>query len=169
MLSDNNIRAMLDSGEIVIDPLPKDESIQPASIDLHLGSSFIQITASGDIPSRLEPEHSLSLYPGECFLGTTVETITVPPSVVARVEGKSSLGRLFLMVHSTAGFIDPGFTGEITLELKNMSPRIIQLDVGQPIAQISFQLLDTPADRPYGTAGLGSHYQHQRGATASRL
>ncbi len=171
MLSDASIRKLLSEGSIGINPPPPDCAIQPASVDLRLGNSFVEMTTDGALPldDSWIPTGAVVLQPGQCMLATTHETVTLPSWIVGRVEGKSSWGRKFLMVHSTAGFIDPGFSGEITLELKNMSPTIVILQPGCQIAQISFEYLDRPADRPYGHAELGSHYQGQRGATPSRL
>jgi dCTP deaminase len=163
MLSDKTIREMLTSGTLVIDPAPKDQQLQPASVDLTLGTEFL----SPYDDTRMTGRAVYTLLPGECIIATTAERVEIPTDVVARVEGKSSWGRKFLMVHSTAGFIDPGFRGQITLELKNLSMVSIALSTGCTIAQVSFQWLNTPAERPYGSEGLGSHYQDQSGATAS--
>src|SRR5436190_16277383 len=125
MLSDGTIKAMLRDGDIGIDPAPPYSAIQPASVDLRLGGDFMRIGLFGGadrpIPFRLSDGEQLTTAPGECVLACTAETVRVPAHLVARVEGKSSWGRRFLMVHSTAGFIDPGFYGQITLELKNLS------------------------------------------------
>lgn len=164
MLSDATIRDLIKTGAIGFDPLPPDHAIQPASVDLHLGPSFIAFD-NGDIEFTCA---TLRLFPGECVLGATVETITLPDNVIGRVDGKSSWGRQFLMVHSTAGFIDPGFTGQVTLELKNLSPHPLVVPEGAAIAQISFENLDRPALRPYGHPELRSRYQGQVGATPSR-
>jgi len=171
MLSDATIKAMLRDGDIGIDPAPPYSAIQPASVDLRLGGDFIRIGLFGgaDKPFKLPDGEPLAIAPGECLLACTAETVRVPAHLVARVEGKSTWGRRFLMVHSTAGFIDPGFHGQITLELKNLNTARLLLPVGAPIAQISFQLLDLPAERPYGTIGLGSHYQGQTGATPAAV
>lgn len=162
MLSDATIRGLVEAKLLVIEPPPPDGAYQPASVDLCLGDSFI------NLHKARHSDNELRLRPGGCALGTTFEYLSLPGDLVARVEGKSSWGRRFLMVHSTAGFIDPGFCGQITLELKNLSPHPISISVGERIAQISFQRLDRVADRPYGSPGLGSHYQHQVGATAAR-
>jgi dCTP deaminase len=108
------------------------------------------------------------IHPGEFCLGRTLEWVELPDDIVARIEGKSSLGRLGLIVHATAGFCDPGWKGTLTLELNNLTRVPIVLAPGKPIAQLSFMTLDRPALRPYGSEGLGSHYQGQRAATASR-
>jgi len=169
MLCDRTIRKLLDSGKIGVDPLPTDECIQPASIDLRLGEWFISPWPQR-LRFKLPAGEGVDVRPGECLLASTAETVRVPRDLIARVEGKSTFGRLFLQVHSTAGFIDPGFEGQITLELSNQGRSHLNLIVGAPICQISFEWLDGPADRPYGSAGINSHYQHQYGPTeASRL
>lgn len=165
ILSDISIRDAVERDYIKITPLPQDRQFQPASVELTLSDEFLS-------PYNGEPVHysgPRTILPGECLLASTVERIELPKSVVGRVEGKSSWGRRFLMVHSTAGFIDPGFAGTITLELVNLSRVSQTLPVGDPIAQISFQWTDTPVARPYGSAGLGSHYQDQKGVTASAV
>ncbi len=164
MLCDRTIRKLLASGHVVIEPTPHDAAFQPASVDLSLGVSFIA-TWPHRAPFTCPVGEVVELTPGRSMLATTLEAITVPRDVVARVEGKSTFGRRFLMVHSTAGFVDPGFTGQITLELHNLGVEPIALMVGAPIAQVSFDWLDGPCDRPYGSDGLHSHYQGQRGAT----
>ncbi len=166
MLSDTTIRAYLDKGRIDIHPVPDDRAFQPASVDLRLGPKFVLLNESAN-PARRELD-AITLNPGDCALAGTAETLSLPDDIVARVEGKSSWGRQFLMVHSTAGFIDPGFTGIITLELKNLGPHPLRLTVGCYIAQVSFERLDEPADRPYGHWELGSRYQNQPGATPAR-
>ena len=109
------------------------------------------------------------LHPGEFVLGTTLERLTLPDDIVARIEGKSSLGRLGLLIHATAGFVDPGWSnGQITLELSNVAPLPIRLWPGMKIAQLSFMRMDAPAERPYGHPELGSKYQGQKGPTPSR-
>lgn len=166
MLCDATIRSLVRDDDIVIKPLPQHRAFQPASVDLRLGSQFWLITSDGVLSLR-PVDDVVTLEPGDCVLGHTEEWIGLPADIVGRVEGKSTWGRRFLMVHSTAGFIDPGFTGQITLELKNISPRKIELRVGVAIAQISFERLDKPAARPYGHPELNSHYQGQTGATVS--
>ena len=142
---------------------PMDYSqVQPASLDVRLGPEFItHPDGTRIIPGE---EGQYQLRPGECLLASLVETMALWDNVVARVEGKSSWARKFLTVHS-AGFIDPGFQGDITLELKNDGAQDLWLTPGDRIAQISFQWLAAPAKRPYGTEGLGSHYQYQKGPT----
>lgn len=161
ILSDRTIRKCLSNGILAIVPEPGDAQIQPASVDLKLANEFLDPwTKARTVPGWF------SLAPGQCVLATTLERVKIPPNMVARVEGKSSWGRQFLMVHSTAGFIDPGFDGQITLELKNLSDsEPLLLKAGCYIAQVSFQWLDEPADRPYGSTGLNSHYQGQTGVT----
>jgi len=167
MLSDGTIRKLLANNHLVIDPLPPDNAYQPASVDLRLGRSFVAISATGARrPTVLAPHvDTVWLAPGRCVLATTVERVELPADIVARVEGKSTWGRRFLLVHTTAGFIDPGFHGQITLELTNLSPVALNLPVDEPIAQVSFDYLDAAAVRPYGSAGLDSRYQDQVGAT----
>ena len=159
-----------------------DEScIQPSSVDLHLDRYFrlfrnhsIRVIdvreAQEDLTElvEVEGEHALVLHPGEFVLGSTSEVVGIPDDLVGRLEGKSSLGRLGLLIHSTAGFVDPGFTGHITLELSNVANLPITLYPGMKIGQISFLTMTTPADQPYGSGVLGSKYQGQRGPTPSK-
>ncbi len=159
-----------------------DEScIQPSSVDLHLDRYFrlfrnhsIRVIdvreAQEDLTElvEVEGEHALVLHPGEFVLGSTSEAVGIPDDLVGRLEGKSSLGRLGLLIHSTAGFVDPGFTGHITLELSNVANLPITLYPGMKIGQISFLTMTTPADQPYGSGVLGSKYQGQRGPTPSK-
>lgn len=166
MLSDRTIRKVMERGDIKILPEPNDHQYQPASIDLRISDSFIRVEADGDFPFSAS---KISIEPGACVLGSTIENITISGSMVARVEGKSTWGRRFLMVHATAGFIDPGFSGEITLELKNIGPRTITLHPDMLICQISFDWMSCPAERPYGSQGLRSRYQEQTGPTPARL
>lgn len=180
ILSDGTIRELLADGTLELFPL--DESrIQPASVDFTLGSDFLVFAdRSGrpvdptDLPadittpvSRLDGE-AFVLPPGAFVLGTTAETVGLPHDIVARAEGKSSLARLGLLIHITAGFIDPGFCGQVTLELSNVAPHPLKLWPGMAIGQLSFERLDRPAQRPYGHPGLNSKYQGQVGATGSR-
>jgi dCTP deaminase len=180
VLSDGTIRALVEAGRIRIDPWDPG-LVQPASVDLRLGGSFRvfhnhRITAVdlGDPPSELtepvtvEEGGSFVIHPGEFCLGRTAEWVELPDDVVARIEGKSSLGRLGLVVHATAGFCDPGWKGTLTLELANFNSVPIILRPGLPIAQLSFMTLDRPAERPYGHPDLGSHYHGQVEATESR-
>lgn len=181
VLSDRTIREELASGRIVIDPLTEG-CVQPASVDLHLGRSFLvfrnnhvpyidvramnetlteQVTVGDDVP--------FMLHPGEFVLGSTLEHVEVPADLVARLEGKSSLGRVGLLIHSTAGYVDPGWKGRLTLELSNVSNLPITLYYRMKIGQISFLRLSTPAEHLYGSAELGSKYQGQQEPTPSRI
>ena len=180
LLSDRDIRAELSSGRVQLDPYDP-AMIQPSSIDVRLDRFFrlfdnhkyAVIDPSQDQPdlTRLvEPEgdEPFVLHPGEFVLGSTYESVTLPDDVAARLEGKSSLGRLGLLTHSTAGFIDPGFTGHVTLELSNVATLPITLWPGMKIGQMCFFRLSSPAEAPYGSGASGSRYQGQRGPTASR-
>jgi dCTP deaminase len=180
VLSDGTIRRLIAEGHVLIDPW--DEAmVQPASVDLRLGTSFRvfhnhRITAIdlADPPRNLtelvevQDDESFVIHPGEFVLGRTQEHVELPDDIVARIEGKSSLGRLGLIVHATAGFVDPGFKGTLTLEITNLTRVPIILWPGKPIAQLSFMALDQPAERPYGHPDLGSHYHGQTEATESR-
>ena len=180
VLSDGTIRRLVADGRVLIDPW--DETmVQPASVDLRLGTSFRvfhnhRITAIdlADPPRNLtelvevDDDESFVIHPGEFVLGRTQEHVELPDDIVARIEGKSSLGRLGLIVHATAGFVDPGFKGTLTLEITNLTRVPIILWPGKPIAQLSFMALDQPAERPYGHPELGSHYHGQTDATESR-
>lgn len=180
VLSDGTILALVQQGRIKIDPWDA-ELVQPASVDLRLGDSFrvFHNHRASAIDLRHPPDNlteevvvpdddAFVIHPGEFCLGRTLEWVELPDDIVARIEGKSSLGRLGLIVHATAGFCDPGWKGTLTLELNNLTRVPIKLYPGLPIAQLSFMSLDRPAQRPYGSAGLGSHYQGQRAATESR-
>lgn len=165
MLCDNTIRTLVKNNESLrITPEPADHQYQPASVDLRLGEEFMDPNSNVQVRQKF-----YTILPGECVLATTLEHIEISSSMVARVEGKSSWGRKFLMVHSTAGFIDPGFKGQITLELVNLSKVSILLPVGCMIVQVSFAWLDAAAERPYGSPGLNSHYQNQAGVQGSAL
>jgi len=181
VLSDHTIKEELATGRIVIEPLDTN-AIQPASVDLRLDDSFctFRVTTRPYVDVRqpvddltdlvsIGREEPFILQPGAFCLGTTLETITLPDDIVARVDGRSSLGRLGLLVHATAGYVDPGWTGKLTLELSNQSHMPIALYYGMRIAQISFLRLTSAVDRPYGTPGLGSKYQGQTGPTPSRI
>jgi len=180
VLSDRTIREELEAGRIVIDPFSKD-SVQPSSVDLHVdryfrlfrNHSMRVIDVKDDLEDLTElveiPEgEALILHPGEFVLGSTLERVTLPTDLVARLEGKSSLGRLGLLIHSTAGFVDAGWDGHLTLELSNVANLPITVYPDMKIGQISFLRMSTPADQPYGSQGLGSKYQGQRGPTPSR-
>jgi len=180
VLSDGTILQLVQDGRIRIDPWDP-SLVQPASVDLRLGDSFRVFhnyrVATIDLrepPENLteevvvSPEDAFVIHPGEFCLGRTLEWVELPDDVVARIEGKSSLGRLGLIVHATAGFCDPGWKGTLTLELNNLTRVPIKLYPGLLIAQLSFMALDRPALRPYGSPELGSHYQGQQAATESR-
>jgi dCTP deaminase len=180
VLSDRSIREALDSGRISIDPLG-DGCIQPSSVDLHVDRYFrlFRNHTSRVIDVREDQEDltelvdigddvPLILHPGEFVLGSTKEKVTLPDDLVARLEGKSSLGRLGLLIHSTAGFVDAGWDGHLTLELSNVANLPITVYPGMKIGQISFLQMTTPADNPYGSTSLKSKYQGQRGPTPSR-
>jgi dCTP deaminase len=180
VLSDRTIRRLLDEGRIGIDPFDE-ELVQPSSVDVRVDRFFRVFRNSRypfidvkeemeDLTELVETEDSepFILHPGEFVLGSTLERITLPDDLVARLEGKSSLGRLGLLIHSTAGFIDPGWDGHVTLELSNVANLPITIYVGMKIGQLSFVQLTEPAERPYGAVGIGSKYQGQAGPTPSR-
>ena len=181
VLSDRTIKLELATGRIVIDPVDPSD-IQPSSVDLHLGDDF-QVFRNSRYP-YIDPareqegltegvfasvEEPFVLHPGEFVLGTTVERIALPDDVVGRLEGKSSLGRLGLLIHSTAGYVDPGWDGRLTLELSNVANLPIVLTPGMKIGQISFSNMTTAVDRPYGHPELGSKYLGQVSATPSKM
>lgn len=180
LLSDHSIREYVHSGQIALNPWDP-EMIQPSSVDIHLDRYFrlfnnhrydvIDPAAEQDsLTSLVEvpADGCFVLHPGEFVLGSTFEQVTLGDAVAARLEGKSSLGRLGLLTHSTAGFIDPGFSGHVTLELSNTATMPIKLYPGMKVGQLCFFELSTPADAPYGAGAQGSRYQGQRGPTASR-
>ncbi len=180
LLSDRDVRAELESGRIGLDPY-EPSMIQPSSIDVRLDRYFRlfdnhrypYIDPAEDQPEltrlvEVDPDEPFVLHPGEFVLASTFEAVTLPDDVAARLEGKSSLGRLGLLTHSTAGFIDPGFTGHVTLELSNVATLPIKLWPGMKIGQMCFFRLSSPSEHPYGSAVYGSRYQGQRGPTASR-
>ncbi len=180
LLSDRDIRAEVSDGGITLDPWDH-EMVQPSSVDVRLDKYF-RVFENHRYPSidpaAEQPEltrlievsdgEAFVLHPGEFALASTYETITLGPAVAARLEGKSSLGRLGLLTHSTAGFIDPGFSGHVTLELSNMATLPVKLWPGMKIGQFCFFRLSSPAEHPYGSAQYGSRYQGQRGPTPSR-
>lgn len=180
LLSDRDIRTELDTERILLDPYDP-AMIQPSSIDVRL-DKFFRLFDNHKYPvidpSQDQPDltrlvevmrgEALVLHPGEFVLGSTYESVTLPDDVAARLEGKSSLGRLGLLTHSTAGFIDPGFNGHVTLELSNVATLPIMLWPGMKIGQMCFFRLSSPAEHPYGSSAYGSRYQGQRGPTASR-
>jgi dCTP deaminase len=179
VLSDRDIRAALDAGEVAIRPYdPAD--LQPSSVDLHLDRSFrvfrnnrypyIDVRApQPDLTEMLtiKDDEPFVLHPGEFVLGQTLEWVELPNDLVARLEGKSSLGRLGLLIHSTAGYVDPGWKGNLTLELSNVANLPIALYFEMKIGQISFFKMSSPVERPYGSPSLGSKYQGQSEPTAS--
>jgi dCTP deaminase len=181
IFSDRTIKQAIADGRITIDPY--DEAmVQPSSVDLRCDPSFRVFenhkyalidpkAPQGDLTTGVTATESdpFILHPGEFVLGSTLEVIGLSDDVVARLEGKSSLGRLGLLIHSTAGFIDPGFVGQVTLELSNVANLPIAIYPGMKIGQISFYQMTTPADVPYGSPQLGSKYQGQRGPTASAM
>jgi dCTP deaminase len=182
ILSDRDLRERLARGDLVVEPLDDpDLQIQPASIDLRLHESFVVLKASrlpcldpldmpADATERIDVPHGepFVLHPGDFVLGSTVERVRIPHDLVARVEGRSSLGRLAIVVHATAGFIDPGFEGQITLELSNLGRTAVKLYPGMRVSQIVLHEMRSPAERPYGVA-RGSKYQGQSGPVASRI
>ena len=180
LISDRDIRAEIDSQRIVLEPFDP-VMVQPSSVDVRIDRFFRLFDnhkyAHID-PAEEQPEltrlvevdrgEPFILHPGEFVLGSTYETVTLPDDIAARLEGKSSLGRLGLLTHSTAGFIDPGFSGHVTLELSNMATRPINLWPGMKIGQLCFFRLTSAAEFPYGAGEYGNRYQGQRGPTASR-
>ena len=180
VLSDRTIRRLIEEGRIGIDPY--DESlVQPSSVDVRVDRFFrvfhnaryayIDVKEPQEDLTELveiDDERPFILHPGEFVLGSTLERIVLPDDLVARLEGKSSLGRLGLLIHSTAGFIDPGWDGHVTLELSNVANLPITIYHGMKIGQISFVQLSEPAEKPYGSGELGSKYQGQMGPTPSR-
>ena len=180
ILSDVSIRKALADGRIIIDPL-MDGSIQPSSVDLHVDRYF-RVFRNDTTPyiDPKQPQENLTelvevpdggafiLHPGEFVLGSTFERVALPDDLVARLEGKSSLGRLGLLIHSTAGFVDAGWDGHLTLELSNVANLPIAIYPNMKIGQISFLEMTTAAAEPYGSTSVGSKYQGQRGPTPSR-
>lgn len=166
MLSDVDIAQEMLFGNIKVEPIPLDEYMQPASIDVHLGGRFGYLKVMGDAVLLTEPSvveyfeaDDLLIAPGKFYLGQLLERVTIGPSIMARIEGKSSNGRRGLFIHTTAGFVDPGWDGFLTVELYNGGPNPLLLCKGDPIGQLAFDKLVTPASRPYGHPGLKSHYQ----------
>ena len=181
VLSDRTIKKELDAGKLVIRPLDR-QDIQPASVDLRLAGevrvfstnsrSLIDVREDMDDLTEtkiIEEEIPFIIHPGQFILGSTAEWIEIPRHLVGRLEGKSSLGRIGLVIHATAGFADPGFKGDLTLELSNNSPLPITLYKGMKIGQLCLQALTEPAERLYGDPSLGSKYQRQSGPTGSRF
>ncbi|PYI65542.1 dCTP deaminase [Arthrobacter livingstonensis] len=180
LISDRDIRAEIDAKRIVLDPYDP-AMVQPSSVDVRMDRYFrlfdnhryAHIDPAEEQPElthlvEVEPDEAFILHPGEFALASTYETVTLPDNVAARLEGKSSLGRLGLLTHSTAGFIDPGFSGHITLELSNVATLPIKLWPGMKIGQLCFFQLSSPAEHAYGTGKYGNRYQGQRGPTASK-
>ena len=180
VLSDRTIRREIEAGNIVIDPLGED-AIQPASVDLRLGHLF-RVFRNSQIPFidvkrdypdltelvTIDDDNPFILHPGEFALAVTYERVRLPNHIVGRLEGKSSLGRLGLLIHSTAGYVDPGWDGALTLELSNVANLPITLYHRMKVSQISFLELSEPAEHPYGSKAAGSKYQGQVGPTPSR-
>jgi dCTP deaminase len=184
ILSDREIRRRLDEGDLAIEPLADPElQVQPASVDLRLGREFLEFQHT-NIPyihpdsdaeiaeyvdeTVVEEGGEFVLHPGDFVLGTTVERVAIPDDLIAHVEGRSSLGRLAVVIHATAGLCDPGYRGQITLELSNLGAAPVALSPGMRISQVTFTELTSPAERPYG-ADRGSKYQDQTGPQASRI
>ena len=180
LLSDRDIRAEIQGGRVQLDPFD-DEMVQPSSVDVRM-DRFFRVFENHKYPhidpaveqpdlTRLveaDPGEPFVLHPGEFVLASTYEVLTLPDDVAARLEGKSSLGRLGLLTHSTAGWIDPGFSGHVTLELSNVATLPIKLWPGMKIGQMCLFRLTSAAEHPYGSAVYGSRYQDQRGPTPSR-
>jgi dCTP deaminase len=179
ILSDRDIRSAIEAGRIVIEPFSPD-AIQPSSVDLHMDRRFRVFRNSrypyidvrqdqADLTElvQIQDEQPFILHPGEFVLGSTLERVSLPDDLVARLDGKSSLGRLGLLIHSTAGFVDPGWEGNLTLELSNVANLPITLYYGMKIGQISFQRMSSPVEVAYGDERIGSKYRGQRDPTAS--
>jgi dCTP deaminase len=184
ILSDADIVRRLEAGDLAIEPLDDPElQIQPASVDLRLGRSFLEFQRANISCIHPESERETDeyveetvvpedgeyiLHPGDFVLGTTRERVEIPPDLIAHVQGRSSLGRLAIVIHATAGIIDPGYRGQITLELSNLGTAPVALTPGMRISQVLFTELSSRTDRPYGS-GRGSKYQDQSGPQASRI
>jgi dCTP deaminase len=180
VLADATIRRLLAEGRIAIDPYDP-SLLQPSSVDVRV-DRFFRVFRNSRYPYidvkqaqedltelvRIDDETPFILHPGEFVLGSTLERITLPDDVVGRLDGKSSLGRLGLLIHSTAGFIDPGWDGHVTLELSNVANLPITIYHAMKIGQLSFMRMSEPSAAPYGSDGLGSKYQGQQGPTPSR-
>ena len=180
LLSDRDLRAEIDAGRVALEPYDP-QMIQPSSVDVRLDRFFRVFenhryphidpsVEQAELTRLVEPEgeEPFILHPGEFVLGSTYEVVTLPDDVAGRLEGKSSLGRLGLLTHSTAGFIDPGFSGHVTLELSNVATLPIKLWPGMKIGQLCLFRLSSPAEHPYGSSVYGSRYQGQRGPTPSK-
>jgi dCTP deaminase len=184
ILSDVDLLRRLEAGDLVVDPIDDVEmQVQPASIDLRLGTEFLEFKRTNiacihpnrdaEVSEYVSETHvpegdEFILHPGDFVLGTTKERVEVPDDLLATVEGRSSLGRLAIVIHATAGIVDPGYEGQITLELSNLGTAPVALTPGMRVSQLVFTELKSPADRPYG-AERGSKYQGQRGPQASRI
>lgn len=184
ILSDADILRRLEEGDLVVEPLDDpDIQIQPASVDLRLGREFLEFQRTNISCIHPNSEEEVSeyvdetyvddggefiLHPGDFVLGTTYETVDIPDDLIAHVQGRSSLGRLAVVIHATAGVVDPGYRGQITLELSNLGTAPVALTPGMRISQLILTELKTPADRPYG-ADRGSKYQDQSGPQASKI
>jgi dCTP deaminase len=180
LLSDRDIRAELAEGRVVLEPFD-DAMVQPSSVDVRI-DKFFRVFENHRYPhidpAEEQPEltrevqpldgEPFILHPGEFVLASTYEVVTLPDDIAGRLEGKSSLGRLGLLTHSTAGFIDPGFSGHVTLELSNVATLPIKLWPGMKIGQLCLFRLSSPAEHPYGSGVYGSRYQDQRGPTPSK-
>ena len=180
ILSDRTIKERMRDGDLIVDPLGPN-AVQPASVDVRLDAEILVFRNSwrthidvmrpaDDVVERvlIEDDRPFLLHPGQFALGSTLERVAIPDDVVARIEGKSSLARYGLLIHSTAGFVDPGWDGKLTLEFSNVGILGITLRAGMKIGHISFTQLTTPADNPYGSGDLRSKYQGQNGPVASR-
>ena len=180
LLSDRDIRAAIEAGRVALEPYDP-SMVQPSSIDVRIDRYFRVFenhryphidpaVEQPELTRLVEPkgDEPFILHPGEFVLASTYEVVTLPDDVAARLEGKSSLGRLGLLTHSTAGFIDAGFSGHVTLELSNVATLPIKLWPGMKIGQLCFFRLSSPAEAPYGSGATGSRYQGQRGPTPSR-
>ena len=184
ILSDADILRRLEAGDLVVEPLDDpDIQIQPASVDLRLGREFLE-SQHANIPcihpnsenevdeyveeTVVDADGEFILHPGDFVLGTTHERVEIPDDLIAHVEGRSSLGRLAIVVHATAGIVDPGYEGQITLELSNLGAAPVALAPGMRVSQLTFTELKSPAEEPYGS-GRGSKYQDQAGPQASRI
>jgi dCTP deaminase len=178
ILSDKDIFKRIKRAKIKIEPFAKD-CVQPSTVDLHLASQ-LQVfdnwqTGVVDVKEKAETSRIVKIakegfiiHPGEFLLGSTIEKITLPDDIAAKLEGRSSLGRLGLIIHATAGYVDPGFSGWLTFELSNLSRLPIRIYAGMKIAQICFFQMSSRVLHPYGSKKLGSKYQNQKGPTASR-
>ena len=177
VLSDRDLEYELENGDLVVAPIEKEQQIQPASIDVRLGREFQYLPEQRIISPRddfdgpttsRELGEGIALEPDDFVLGTTLEYVEIPPHLLGRLEGRSSIGRMSVCIHSTAGIIDPGYAGEITLEISVDSDRVVVLEPGMRIGQLTIEPLSSPAECPYGDE-RGSKYQGQTGPTSSRV